>query len=209
VTITNLEKQKRAKGRYNIFVDGEFFCGLYEDTILKFDVHVNESVDEKELEKIREFDEFVYGKNAAYHYLSYRIRTISEIRKKLKEKKISEGSIQKVLELLETQKLTNDSEFARALIADQLKKKPVGKKILRQKLFEKGVPKKISDEVLENELTEEYEKELAGESFRKYLPKLRGRQYMEKKRKAFDFMARSGFDFEIINEILNRELKND
>jgi regulatory protein len=207
VTITKLEKQKKAKQRWNIYVDGEFFCGLYEDTILKYGTHVNEELSEKELRDIKNFDEYVYGKNIAYNFLSYRIRTVSEIKKKLKEKKISEKAIVKVLELLEKQKLTDDAGFARALIEERLRLKPVGRKVLRQKLFEKGVPKQIGEEALEKVFSEVDEKDLALENFKKYYPKIRDKEYYEQKRKVFDFLARKGFDFDVINEILREELK--
>ena len=207
MTITKLEKQKKARQRWNIYADGEFFCGLYEDTILKFGVHVNEELSEKELEEIKSFDEYVYGKNIAYNFLAYRIRTVSEIKKMLKEKKISEKAITKVLELLEKQKLTDDVEFARALIEERLKLKPVGKKILRQKLFEKGVPKLIGEQALEKVFSGIDEKDLALANFRKYYPKIKEKEYPEQKRKVFDFLARKGFDFDVINEIMREELK--
>jgi regulatory protein len=206
VTITSLQKQKKAKGRYNIYADGEFFCGLYEDTILKYGIHVNEELSEKQLKDIKEYDEYIYGKNVAYNYLSYRIRTVWEIKKKLKEKKISERTIERVVELLEKQKLVDDEEFARVLIAEKVKNKPVGKKVLRQKLFEKGVPKKISEEAIEKALEQIDEKELALICFKKYYVKLKGKEYILQKRKAFDHLARKGFDFDIINEVLGEKL---
>ena len=207
MTITKLEKQKKAKQRWNIYVDGAFFCGLYEDTILKFGTHVNEELTGKELEDIKDFDEYVYAKNAAYHYLSYRIRTVSEIKKKLKEKKISEKGIIKVLDLLDKQKLTDDAAFARAMIEERLRLKPVGRKVLRQKLFEKGVPKQIAEEALEKTFSGAGEKDFALQNFKKYFPKIKGKDFSEQKRKTFDFLARKGFDFDVINEIIREELK--
>lgn len=209
ITITKLEKQKKSNGRWNIYADGEFCFGLYDDTILKFDVHVNSSFSESELENIREYDEYIYGKNVAYNYLSYRIRSVSELKKKLKEKKISEKSITKVLEILEEQKLTNDDEFARALISDKLKKKPVGRKILRQKLFEKGVPKQVGEEAISKLVTDDDEYRLAEESIIKYLNKLAGLENIQKRKKAFDHLARRGFEFGTITELINKILKAD
>lgn len=205
--ITKLEKQKKAKNRYNIYIDGEFFCGLYDDTILKFGIHINEEVTEKEIEEIKGFDEIIYGKNVAYNYLSYRIRSVFELKKKLKEKKISESATEKVLELLEKQKLINDAEFARVLISDKIKRKPVGKKVLRGKLFEKGISKQVGEDALDEVFTEDVEKELALASFMKYLPKLKGKESFERKRKAFDYLARKGFEFDVINEILKENIQ--
>jgi regulatory protein len=201
--ITKLEKQKKAKNRWNIYVDGAFFCGLYEDTILKYGIHANEMLTGDRLDEIRDFDEYIYGKNVAYSFLSYRMRSVSEIKKKLREKKISGKSIVKVIELLEEQKLVDDREFAKVLIADKIKRNPVGRKVLKQKLFEKGVSKSVSDEALEKVFSGEEEKKLALEVFNKYLPKIKDKDFYGQKRKAFEHLARKGFDFDVINEVLN------
>ncbi len=206
--ITKLEKQKKAKNRWNIFVDGAFFCGLYEDTILKYGIHVNEKLTQDSLEEIRDFDEFIYGKHVAYSFLSYRIRTESEIKKKLREKKISGKSIVKVIEVLEEQKLIDDREFAKVLIQDKIKRSPVGRKVLKQKLFEKGVPKNVSEEALEKAFSGEEEKKLAADVFNKFFPKIKDKDFYEQKRKLYEHLARKGFDFDVINEIINENLKS-
>jgi len=204
--ITSIEKQKRSKKRWNIYVEGEFFCGLYADTILKYGLHVNEDHSETKLHEIKEYDEYIYGKETALNFLSYRIRTESEIRKKLKEKKISVKTLNRVLKYLGDSGLVNDEEFARTLIEEKIKRKPVGIKVLKQKLFEKGVPKQVSDKVLEQVFSAVSEKELALENFRKLTPKLKGKDKTEQKKKTYEFLTAKGFGYDIIKEIIYEEL---
>jgi len=205
--ITSIEKQKKAKNRWNIYIDGEFFCGLYADTILKYGLHVNNDYSETKLHEIRDYDEYIYGKEAALHYLSYRIRTVSELKKKLKEKKISAKTAGKVLKYLEDAGLTNDEEFARVLIEEKIKRKPVGIRVLKQKLFEKGVPKKIGEKVLENVFSNVDEKELALQNFKKLYPKIKGKDKNVQKKKTYEYLTRKGFGYDVINEIVYEEIK--
>lgn len=205
--ITQISKQKKAKKRYNIYLDGDFYCGLYDDTILKYGLAKGDEISEKKINEIINFDEYIYGKKTAFDYLSYRIRTVSEIRKKLKEKKISPESIDKVVEHLSELGLTNDEEFAKQLVAEKVKRKPVGKKVLKQKLFEKGISREITERVLQNSVNDETEKNMAEENLTKYLRKIDGEDYLTMKKKAFEHLARKGFDFDIIKEVINENIR--
>jgi regulatory protein len=205
--ITKIEKQKKARNRWNIHIDGAFFCGLYADTILKYGLHVNEEHTEKKLHEIKEYDEYIYGKEIALNYLSYRIRTVSELKKKLKEKKISSKTSGKILSYLEDAGLVNDEEFARLMIEEKIKLKPVGIRVLKQKLFEKGVPKQVGEKVLSEVFENVDEKELAMVNFKKLMPKLRGKDINEQKRKVYEFLTRKGFGYDVINEIIYDELR--
>ncbi|MEO8514255.1 MAG: RecX family transcriptional regulator [Ignavibacteria bacterium] len=200
--ITKIDKQKKNNKRYNLYIDGEFFCGIYDDTILKFGIASGDEISEKNMNEIRDFDEYMYGKKAAFDFLSYRVRSISEIKKKLRTKKLSEENIEKVIVHLTELHLVNDEDFARQLVKEKIKNKPAGRKLLQQKLFEKGIPKTIGEEVLNSILTEETEKELALKVYDKLKPKLKGLEIQERKRKIYETLARKGFDYEIINEII-------
>lgn len=200
--ITKIDKQKKNNKRYNLYIDGGFLCGIYDDTILKFGIASGDELSEKEINDIRDFDEYMYGKKAAFDYLSFRIRSISEIKKKLKTKKLSDCNIERVITHLTELGLVNDEDFARQLINEKIKNKPAGKKLLQQKLFEKGISKQISEDVLNNIFTSEIEKELALKVYDKLKPKLEGLEKQDMKKKIYETLARKGFDYEIINEII-------
>ncbi len=200
--ITKIEKQKKNNKRYNLYIDGEFFCGIYDDSILKFGIASGDELTENEIDDIRNFDEYMYGKKTAFDYLSYRIRSISEIKKKLKTKKLSDSNIERVITHLTELGLINDEDFARQLVNEKIKNKPAGKKYLQQKLFQKGIPKQISEDVLNNIFTVDIEKELALKVYDKLKPKLSGLDIQDKKKKIYETLARKGFDYEIINEII-------
>jgi len=206
VTITKIERQKKDRNRCNLYIDGVFFCGLYDDTVLKYGIAANDEVTEKKLVEIKDFDEYIYGKKIAFDYLSYRVRTVSEIRKKLKAKKISDESVENVLNHLSELKLTNDEEFAKQLIQEKLSRNPSGKRVLKQKLFEKGISKEVSDMAIKTAFENLDEKELALKSFKKYYNRIKSEEPDKQKRKTFDFLSRRGFNFDIINQIIKENL---
>jgi regulatory protein len=207
MTITKIEKQKRNKDRWNVFIDGIFACGINSDTFLKYQLKTGDNIDENMLREIRNFDEYLFSKKIAFDFLSYRIRSEKEIKDKLKGKDISQSSIERTIEHLKELKLINDEEFARQLITEKLSGKPVGKSVLRQKLVQKGISFAQSDEILKEFFSEDDEKEFVKTNFDKYFRRVEGLEKQQKRKKMFDYLARKGFDFEIIKQVINENIK--
>ncbi len=206
--ITKIEKQKKDRHRYNIFLDGEFSFGLYEDSVLKFGLRTEDEVDEDKIKEMKEFDEYGFGKKTAYSYLSYKQRSSKELEKKLKQKKISTETIVKVLELLEKQKYLDDSAYAKNYMEDKLKRKPMGKRLARMKLSEKGIDAETVEKTIQDNYSGEKESELACQLLTKYSKKIKYRDEAEKKSKCYRYLASRGFDYETIKEALKESFKN-
>ncbi len=207
MVITKIEKQRKNSKRWNLYVDEEFACGLSEDTFLKFGLRTNDEISKETLREIEKFDEYQFAKKSALDFLSYRIRSTAEIKDKLRSKKISAGTIDKTVLHLSKMRLIDDEEFARQLVQGKLGAKPAGKNVIRQKLFQKGIPKNISDKVIAESYTEEKERELMANVFNKYSKKLKGIEKNQARRKLFDYLMRKGFGIDSINEFLNEKFK--
>ena len=200
--ITKIEKQKKDKNRYNIFLDGEFSFGLYEDSVLKYGLRTEDELDEKKVAEMREFDEFTFGKKVAYSFLAYKQRSKKEIVKKLKLKKISSAAIDKITELLEKQKYVDDKTYAKNYLDDKLARRPVGKRLARLKLMEKGIEKETADNIIDENYSGEKEYELAQEVLKKYKKKVKCKDDADKKSKCYRHLISKGFDYEIISKLL-------
>lgn len=207
MTITKIEKQKKNKDRWNVFIDGSFACGVNSDTLLKFQLKSGDEIDENKLKEIQDFDEYLYSKKIAFDFLSYRIRSEKELKDKLKGKDISQTTIERTIKHLKDLKLINDEEFARQLINEKLAGKPAGKAVLRQKLLQKGISFKLSDEILNEFFSGDNEKEFVISNFDKYFRRVDGLDRQQKRKKMFDFLARKGFDFDIIKQVINEKIK--
>lgn len=201
--ITKIEKQKKDKHRYNIFLDGEFAFGLYEDSVLKFGLRTDDELTENKIEEIRKFDEFGFGKKTAYAFLAYKQRSKKEIVKKLKQKKISDNAIEDIVELLEKQKYLDDKAYARNYLEDKLNSKPVGKRLAKLKLFEKGIDKELIESTVNESYTGDKEFELASELLKKYEKKVNYKDMQDKKNKCYRYLISKGFDYETTGRVLN------
>lgn len=201
--ITSIEKQKK-EGRYNIFLDGEFAFGLYKETIYEFGLRVNDEITPKQAEEIKTRDEIGFGKRVAYRFLNYKQRSEKEVRKKLKEKKLSDGSIDIVISSLKDLKYINDESYAKSYLQSKILRKPEGKRVLKMKLADKGIPKEIAESIISEQYPPETETEKAAELLKKYEKKVRAKTPAEKKQKCFRFLLSKGFDFDTINEVLRQ-----
>jgi len=206
VIITRIEKQKRNKKRWSIYTDDVFLVGVSEDTLLKFGLRVNDEITQDTVQELIKFDEYVYANKCALDFLSYRIRSKAEVTDKLRSKGISPGTADRVIGHLQSLGLINDEEFSRQLIQSFIGNKPLGRKAILQKLFQKKIPKQVSEKVLNEVFSSLNVKELAYMNFKKYFPKLKDKDINRKKRKVFDFLARKGYEFDIINEIINENI---
>ncbi|HMS33056.1 MAG TPA: RecX family transcriptional regulator [Ignavibacteria bacterium] len=201
--ITKIEAQKKDKHRYNIFIDGSFAFGLYEDSVLKYGLRSGDELNEKKIIEMREFDEFGYGKKAAYSFLAYKPRSKKDLVKKLKQKKISDNTIDDIIELLEKQKYLNDEIYARNYLEDKLSSKPIGKRLAMMKLLEKGIDKEQIESVINENYSEDKEFELAAKLMEKYEKKVKFKDQADKKNKCYRYLISKGFDYETAGRVLS------
>lgn len=200
--ITKIEAQKKDKHRYNIFLDGSFAFGLYEDSVLKYGLRTEDELDEKKIKEMREFDEFGYGKKAAYSFLAYKPRSKKELIKKLKQKKVSDSIIDDIIELLEKQKYLDDKTYAKSYLEDKLNSKPIGRRLAKLKLFEKGIDKELIETTIDENYSEDKEFELASKLMEKFEKKVKYKDPADKKNKCYRYLISKGFNYETAGRVL-------
>lgn len=204
MTVTSIEKQKK-KGRYNVFLDGEFVFGIYEDTLVKFQLRKNDELTEEKIIEIRDYDEFNYGKKVGYDFLYYRQRSEKELRTKLAQKKISGKNSDKIIEFFISHKFLNDEEFARSFVANELLKKPSGKRMIYRKLMQKGISKEVIEQIINSTYPDESTS--AEILLKKYSLKIKDKPLTVQKQKAYNYLISRGFDFDITKETVNNFYK--
>lgn len=206
MVITKIERQRKNSKRVSLFIDGEFKCGLNDDTLVKYELKTGDRITKDTIDEVIKFDEYLFAKKAAYDLLSYRLRSIREIKDRLKQRKISAGTIERTISHLKELGLLNDEEFARQMVLANVRTKPKGRNVIKQKLFQKGISGQVSERILDEVFGNIDEKQIVLEVFEKYSKKLRTADKEGKKRKIFSYLARKGFDFDIINEIIREKL---
>ena len=143
--ITKLEKKKRL---YLLELDNDQKLYITEDTIVKYFLSKEKEISEEELQEIKEFAQYSYGKNLALYHLSFKARTTKEVRDYLTKYEIDSGIIDKVVQHLKEDKWLDDRQYAKNLIEANLLSGDKGPLLLQQKIQQKGIPKSILQEIL-------------------------------------------------------------
>lgn len=204
--ITRIENQKRNLNRVNIYIDNKFAFGLTDDIRYKYDLHTNKEIDNDFIEDILKAEEERKVINAALNILSYRQRSIKELREKLKEKGYDSLFIEKAIDYCREQNYLNDEEFSISYIKDKQYLNKLGSKRIKYELINKGVSKDIIDEVLQ--VNPEYEFNIALDLANKKLSSYKNDDRNSIYRKLGGFLQRKGYPFDIIKKVLDQVLEN-
>ena len=207
--ITSVEPQKK-KERFNIFVDGKFRFGLDAETLVKSGLKVGQEISEKEIEKLVLENEVRKLMDKALRFLSFRPRSESEVRRHLKSKTLhssffihhsSDIVIDNVLNRLKHLDYVDDVKFSQWWVEQRQTHSPRGARLIKSELYQKGIAQEIMDKVL----PEDGEGEVA-RALKAAKKKLRSYDLKswESKQKMSQYLARRGFDWEVIKETLTR-----
>ena len=150
----------------------------------------------------------------AVNLLAFKQRSVSELRTRLLEKDWTNAEIvEEVIEKLTGYGYLNDVQFAKSFAASQIRQKPIGKRVLKQKLALKKLDKETVDEALEKAFEETPEAEIIERAIEKRL-RIKGKpETREDTKKFFDFLLRQGFSFDLVRdkmrEIAKRDFENE
>jgi regulatory protein len=145
----------------------------------------------------------------AVNLLAYKPRSAKELRERLLEKDwTNEEIVDSVLEKLKEYNYLNDENFARELAASKLRQKPMGARVLKQKLALRKLDKETVDEAIEQAFEEAPEEEIIKLSVAKRL-RLKGKpETREDAKKFYDYLLRQGFSYDLVSQKM-REMKSE
>ena len=185
--VERIEASKHRKGRILVFLEDGACLKITEQELLDFGLRAGDELDEAALGRLKEAAGVSNTKAAAADLIGKRAMSRRDLERKLREKGASEAEARYAAEWLEAIGALNDAEYAAAL-ARHCAQLGYGPARVREKLYEKGVPRELWEEALE-ELPE------SGGQVEDFLRgKLRGRIPDEKeKRRLTNALLRRGF----------------
>jgi len=203
--ITQIETQKHHSGRVNIYLDGSFAFGLDKETVLRHHLHKGDELTESTIDDILLVEERTKAKEKALALLSYRARSIKELEDKLKDKHFSERTVKRVVDDFSRVGLLDDSKYASSFAQTKMIQKPMGKRLLKQELFSRGISDSIAERTIEEVYSGKDEIEIARELVRR---RIRYKKIGDKKikKRLASFLFRRGFDWNIIENVLQKEM---
>ncbi|MFW6001506.1 MAG: regulatory protein RecX [Halanaerobium sp.] len=147
-------------------------------------------------------EQYVEARNKAFHLLSYRERTVKEMRDRLKKKDFSAEVIDRVIAFLLEKDYLNEERFAEMWIRSRINHHPRGRKLIYKELSDKGLESGIIDSALNEHLSRKKELEMAEYLMEKWLRRRKDEDSSSYKLK--NYLARKGFNYDLIYEITDK-----
>lgn len=146
----------------------------------------------------------------AVNLLTYKPRSIKELRERLLEKDwTNETIVQEVIEKLEGYGYLNDAQFAKDFASSKLRQKPIGKRVLKQKLAQRKLGRETVDEAVEKAFEETPESEIIDVAVAKRL-RVKGKpETRVDVKKFYDFLLRQGFSYDLVRDKMREIAKGD
>ena len=187
--VERIEASKHKKDRILVFLEDGACLKITEQELLDFGLRSGDELDEEALKRLKEAAGVSNTRAAAADLIGKRAMSRLCLERKLREKGASEAEARYAAEWLEAIGALNDAEYAAALVR-HCGDLGYGPARVREKLYEKGVPRELWDEALE-ELPE-----AAGEIDVFLTGKLRGRTPDQREKKRLtDALLRRGFSW--------------
>jgi len=207
--ITKIEKQKRRKNFYSIFLDGKYAFHLSKEVLSDLNWQVGQEVDREEIRKVTRLEQTKEARDYAFLLLSYRARSCQEISERLLKKGYEREVVKKIVEELERLHYLDDRAFAREWVEMRLGEKR-GKMLIRRELLKKGIEKEIIDDCLDEGLSKiaSSEDELAWRAIEKRIPRYQKLEKSKAYRRIKDFLIRRGFSIETTQTTLDKFFQN-
>lgn len=212
--VTLLESQKKDPSRINLYIDGNFFCGISVNTIAKYALYVGKEISQDTLDELFLSELELRFLDRAMAFLANSPKTEKQVKLYLKtlafKKKgrwfdslddtVLSNISDYVINKLHEYGYLDDEKYAELFVTSRTKNKPRGKDILVMELMVKGVAKDIAEKVVNSLVNDEYS--LLKETYKK--------KYKEEKislddRKKIDFLRRKGFSWDLIEKYINDE----
>ena len=196
--IERLEASKHKAGRVLIFLEDGTLLKGGEREVLDFSLRAGDELDDETLSRLKAACGTAGTKAKAADLINRRAMSRSDLEKKLRDRGAGEGDIRYAAEWLEAIGALNDADYA-AILVRHCAGLGYGPARIREKLREKGVPRELWDEALDQagDSAEQVDRFLAA--------KLRGRTPEEaEKRRLTSALLRRGFSWGDIREAWSR-----
>ncbi|SEF60357.1 RecX family transcriptional regulator [Paenibacillus sp. UNC499MF] len=209
--ITGIERQKRNKKRYNVYVDEEYTCSVHEDILIKNRLLKGEQIDAQRLKQALEEDERHEAYLKAIRFVAVRPRSVQEVKMKLKDLGYEADLIDWTVGRLLEQKYLDDADFAKLWTEQRIQYQRKGRNAVRYELAQKGLSR---DEISNALSAVDTEEEMEGALIvgRKKWKTVSGER-MDRKRKTMAFLLRRGYTSSLVNDVMRRlsdeELENE
>lgn len=185
-----------------VFLDNDFSFCLTAAILVKTGLKPGDKLRQRDVDELLRQQERHRLKEKAYQLLAIRAHSERELQQKLTQKGFGRDLIESVMADLRDQRLLDDREFASGYARSRLLTKPMGMKLLRQELWQKGISDEVIGQTLREVYSEKNPEEIARELVIKRQPRYSHLETTQKRKRLQDLLLRRGFEWDLINEIV-------
>ena len=200
-TITAIEIQQKRKNRVNVYLDDTYAFSLSTIVAERAGLAVGASLTDDDVEALAADDNYQRAFDSALNFLSYRPRSVREVRLNLAKKGVDPVSIDKVVTRLTELGLLDDHAFAQFWQENRQRCSPRGPLAIKAELISKGLERDVIDGVLEDNIDQERDAYAAAQ---KKIPSLRGLDYRAFRQRLGSHLLRRGFSYDVIATLTRR-----
>ena len=205
--ITKIEAQKKKEDRVNIYLNEQFFMGIYKELVFTLNLRKGMEIDEDTLRSMLHDEMYIKAKNKALNILSKAPQSEKNIKNKLSID-FDEDIIEEVLDFLRKYNFVDDEDLAQRITNTNLSVNKCGKNKIRQNLYNKGIDRSTIDSVI-SDIDSDVEFENAMHLAKKRYERVKNEDRNKIYQKISQHLAYKGFSYDIIKRVLNKLLKFD
>ncbi len=203
--ITAMQPSEKRPDQLRVQVDGKWVANVSLRAAEGLQLAVGGVWDDALAAAVAEEGGFDKAMKQAMNRLGRRAMSRRQLDDKLRRLEHPQRLRDAVLDRLETLGYLDDRAFAEAVVRETLRAKPAGPTLLRQKLYQKGVPRAVSDVVLAEHTPAADEQTLqAAELATRRLASLSRYDRATQQRRLYGLLARRGFSPDVIRDALHQ-----
>ena len=203
--LTDIQIDEETPSHRILFLDGVHFDSIDADCIPKLGLRVGLEIEVEVLQKLIQADEGMRAKNYALELLSSQSYSKNQMIYQLRQKGFGTEAIDITLEDLEQLGHIKDENFAKKWVVRRQRSKPKGKRMLAHELANQSIDKTTVDRVLAG-IHDSEETNIALQLAQKQVKRYQSLAPEVAKRRLHGFLLRRGFDYETIQNVIERVL---
>ena len=197
--IKSIKRSKRYNDRIIITFYDKSVLRLTEDAFLLHPYAINDIIKENDVSLLNKDMRIREARDAAYRLLGYRMRSIYEMKIKLKSKGFSSNEVENVINKLEDLGYLNDEQFAETLAREKISNKKVGPIFVQSELKKHNIEQAMIDKIIKNAYQEHKILELIKFHINKKIKSNSSMLQFAEKKKIDSLLYRKGFLWDDIN----------
>lgn len=210
--VTQISAQRRSPDRVNLYVDGQFLCGVALEVVVAEKILSGVVLSDAAREQLVAADARWRAKQAALSLLAVRARAKGELEQRLRLRSFDDAAISYAMDEVTRIGLIDDNAFAELWIRDRLRLRPRGANALVAELVRKRVAPDIALAAVRRVLQEEDVDEFAlcrdtAERWMAVRLSSRPEEAVRTQRRLQGYLLRRGYPHAAVRDAVRRVMK--